>query len=70
MQCSMFLWHHEAFDSSHRCQGREGSIIGGWSAAEAIGTERLPVSEDLCEVWAKQRTMEEQCLTLFLAPAK
>ena len=53
MQFWMFPWDHEAFDFFHRCQEREGSYIGGWFAAAAIGTERLSVLEDLREVWAK-----------------
>jgi hypothetical protein len=66
MQFWMFPWYHEAFDFFHQCQEREGSYIGGWFAAAAIGTERLSVLEDLREVWAKQRTMEERFLTPFL----
>jgi hypothetical protein len=46
---------------------REGSYIGGWFAAAAIGTERLSVLEDLREVWGKQTTMEEQFLTPYFA---
>ena len=42
--------------------------IGGWSAAEPIGTEAPSIRELSRKVWVGQGTMGEQFLTLFSVP--